>query len=129
MKIYKIYAIKHDEKVVYVGKSSQQLSSRLWQHKNDEKYPEKAQYFTNNNCTIVELYSSEYNYDIPTEEQYWIDFYKPASDLKGIWFNKVRAKRLTKVEKYCMSKIMLRENHTNDGEFDSDDLDDFLGNV
>tara|TARA_R110000765_G_scaffold3205_5_gene10033 strand:- start:2926 stop:3324 length:399 start_codon:yes stop_codon:yes gene_type:complete len=129
---HKIYGVKNNlGVVVYVGKTKKSLSERYYQHCTDSKYHEKMDYFNDpeNGCEIFELYSTDYEYEIPEWEQYYINEFK--SD-RTTFFNKIRAKRMTDVEKYCYAKVLKKQNNTIDGTFETDsddDLQDFLGNI
>lgn len=118
MKIYKIYIIKNNiNEVVYVGKTSQELNERFNQHKNDNNYPTKRDYFNDieNGCKIEEVYRTELEWDIDEWEQYYIDEY---SNTRSNWFNKVRATKMTQLDKRKTINKLKRNNNTLEGDFE-----------
>jgi hypothetical protein len=129
MKINKIYKIVSHGQVVYVGKTNQELSERFYQHKADKNHPDKQTFLNDpeNECYIEELYRSEFKYDIAEWEQFYIDEFKNDS---LIWFNRMRAKKMSQLDKRMTIQILKKTNNTNEGTFDTGDLDDdWLGNA
>ena len=123
-KLYRVYKIENKYgDIVYVGQTSQNsLEMRLEQHKTDYKHEEKMNYLNNpiNGCIITELHKSEFDYDLTEWEQFYIDLYKN----NNIWFNRIRAKKLTSNEKYKLGKALKKGNNTNNGEFEFDNFSD-----
>ena len=125
-KIHKIYAIKNNiDEYVYIGRTNQELEERFNQHKNDKSHPDKVAYITDeeNGCEIIELHSTEYEWEVPEWEQYYIDLY--ASDRLNS-FNRIRAKKMSQIDKTNLIYKLKRSNNTINGEFDFTDGDDDL---
>jgi len=131
----KIYGIFDGDLCVYVGKTKRQdLNLRLKEHLVDKNYKEKASYFLDNMCTI-QLLSQVRDFEAAKEEQYYIDKYFPAFDLVYTCFNRIRAKKMSKIDTQALSRILMRnmkkgkQDQRGMFEVDSgDDLDDFLNN-
>lgn len=86
----KIYCIRctDTQNTVYVGKTTQELEDRLWQHRLNHTYPEKVLWLEQHNHEIILL--EEYIEDclVSKQEQYWIDQYATFDKL-----NRRRAKK------------------------------------
>ena len=123
--MYKIYGIydKLSEECIYVGQTKQELEKRFYQHKLDHSYKEKKKYLNENECEIRLLHTCQ-DWEVNKWEQYYIDDNFTLDDLtyRHNCFNRKRAQKLSKIDKFLMAKMMLKnEIIPKKGTFDFDD--------
>lgn len=110
----KIYKLVHDDKVIYVGSTVQQLNDRLSCHKGTSKLkPDRKIYkfisnvgWNNVDIQLVENYNCENRNELELRERYYIELLKPdlntqlPTRTKNEWRNQNKNKVLEMKNKY-----------------------------
>lgn len=102
MEKIKIYGIVYNNKIIYVGKTKNELSKRFTQHKNDKSNEDKVKFLKTKDCKIVLLQEVELEYGKDFEQQY-LDKYK-----NSLLFNRVRAKEKSYFEALHDAKQIIK---------------------
>jgi excinuclease UvrABC nuclease subunit len=100
-----IYKITHNHQIIYIGKTTQDLSTRFKQHLNDKKHVDKSIFLNTNSCNIEIIKICE-DHEATYFEQLYITKHLPRfNQILASKNNEIKIKIATKNAKKIIKNL------------------------